>query len=509
MKTQKSIDKKTYSSTQVIPQLDSGRKSATRRSLTQTTVSEMTPEEFEAKLLDVDIRKPRTAYNFYMMDMQEKEGNEKNITDITKEFSKKWPKLSAKEKEKYETMAKEDKERYNEHIALVRKYIVTKPLKEAATARSIFIDEFVTEKIEANNMDPKEAKKLAAEEWKNMSLNAKAVYEEKKEGHREMFEDIKQAGTSRISAYTLFCKDKMMKAREQNQRMTIVQCAEAWNNTKQSIKDKYEQYAQEEKEEREKNRNLYELAFNVKPKRPLGPYNFYLMELAKEGKFTGMKDAAKTWHNLPAEEKEKYLKVAKKAQLAYAVKKQEYNSSVRKSYSRAKSAFNFFVQDQKVYPKELPQGGFFQWCYNKWKKEDDSVKRKYQKMADEAAKEHNLNATQLDTKVFDMPKKPMTGYNRYVKVRIPELKDKHPNKEVSELFTIIGQEWRGLKDSEKEKYDKQYIGELTEYKDKINEFKKTGYYTPSKSDLGRKSVNRSVSKSKNKDVTSTKKGKAK
>jgi hypothetical protein len=259
METQKSIGKKTYSSSEVIPQLNSGRKSTTRRSLTQTGASEMTSEEFEAKLLDIDIRKPRSAFNFFMMNMQEKVGNEKNIVDITQELVKKWPKLTAKEKEKYETLAQEDKERYNEHIALVKKYIVAKPLNEAVTAI-----------------------------------------------------------TSRISGYTLFCKEKY----KQNQSMTLVECAEAWDNTEQSVKDKYEQYAQEMQEEKEKNRDLYELAFNVKPKRPLGPYNFYLMELNKEGKFSGFKDAATSWHNLPPEEKEKYLKVAKKAQLAYAVKKQ-------------------------------------------------------------------------------------------------------------------------------------------------------------------------------------------
>jgi hypothetical protein len=509
MKSSKSVDKKTYSSTQVYQMNNSGRKSATRRSLTQTTVSEMTPEEFEAKILDVDIRKPRSAYNFYITDMQEKEGGDKKITEITKEFSKKWPKLSAKEKEKYEKMAEDDKFRYNEHMAAVRKYIVNKPLKEGATARDIFIDEYVTEKIE-NNMDPKEAKKEAAEVWKNMSLNQKEPYEERKEKHKELYEDIKKAKTSQINAYALFCKDKMMKAREKNEKMTLIQCAEAWKNVKPALKEKYEAYAQEVREEREKNRDLYELAFNVKPKRPLGPYNFYLMELAKEGKFTGMKDAGKTWHAMPAEEKEKYLKVAKKAQLAYAVKKAEYTSSVRRSYSKPKSAFNFFVADQKEYPADLPQGGFFQWCYKKWTKADDTLKRKYQKMADESAKEHSHNREELDSKVFNIPKKPMSGYNRYVKERIPELKEKHPNKEVSELFTTVGEEWRNMKVSTKDKYEKLYLDELSEYKDQLKEYRDSGYYTPGKADLGRKSAaKRSVSKSKSKETVSTKKTKAK
>jgi hypothetical protein len=343
-----------------------------------------------------------------------------------------------------------------------------------------------------------------------MSLNQKQVYEEKKDKHRELYEDIKKAKSSQINAYALFCKDKMMKAREKNERMTLIDCAEAWKNIKPAIKEKYEAYAQEVKEEREKNRDLYELAFNVKPKRPLGPFNFYLMELAKEGKFTGMKESAKVWHNLSIDEKEKYQKVAKKAQLAYMVKKAEYNSTVRKSYSKPKSALNFFIADQKEYPNDLPQGGFFQWCYKKWMKADDTIKRKYQKMADEAAKEHSQTREELDSKVFNIPKKPISAYNRYLKDRIPELQEKQPNKAVSELFGIIGEEWRNIKVSQKEKYEKLYSDELSEYKDQLKEYRSGGYYTPGKGDLtGKKSAKKSVSKSKSKETVSTKKAKAK
>jgi hypothetical protein len=341
-----------------------------------------------------------------------------------------------------------------------------------------------------------------------MSMNQKQVYEEKKDKHRDLYEDIKKAKTSQISAYALFCRDKMMKAREQNQRMTLKECAEAWKNTKQSIKEKYEAYANEVKEEREKNRDLYELAFGVKPKKPLGPYNFYLMELAKEGKFTGMKDSAKLWHNLSAEEKEKYQKVAKKAQLAYMVKKAEYNSSVRKSYSKAKSAFNFFVADQKNYPDDLPQGGFFEWCYNKWKKADDDVKRKYQKMADSAAKDHSSNREELDSKIFDMPKKPMSAYNRFIKDKVPELKEKHPDKEASQLFSLAAEDWKTIKETAKRKYEAAYTEDLKAYKDQVREYEKSGYYTPGKT-VGKKSATKSVSRSKSKDKASTKKGKAK
>jgi phage anti-repressor protein len=68
---------------------------------------------------------------------------------------------------------------------------------------------------------------------------------------------------------------------------------------------------------------------------------------------------------------------------------------------------------------------------------------------------------------MDMPKRPMSGYNRFVKARISDLNEKHPDKEVTELFPIMAEEWRMLENSEKEKYEEQYRIEMEKYKDKL------------------------------------------
>jgi hypothetical protein len=465
----------------------------------------MSIDEFEARILDVNIRKARTAYNFYISDMKEKHSDSKNITEVAKEFGKKWSKLPAKEKEKYEKMSADDKIRYTEHSQLVKKFILAKPLKESANAMSIFLEEHISEAIENNN-DPKEARKIAMEKWKDMSTNEKLVYEEKRDKHREFYEELKKSEYGTTSAYTLYCKDSMMKARDKGETMTLKECAANWKNVKQSIKEKYEVYAEEVKEERAKNRDLYEIAFGVKPKRPRGPYNFFLMDLAKEGKFSGFKEAGKVWSNTSDEDREKYLKAAKKAQLAYTLKKAEYKSSIRKIYSKPKSAFNLFVADMKGKSDDMAQDDtFFNYCYNKWKKCDEGLKKKFQKKADELSASHAERKEELDSRIFDMPKRPRSGYTLYLAERLPILKEKNPSKVVTEFFKIIGTEWKGMKKATKEKYNLVYEKEAEAYKEKVKEFKEFGFYTPDKSDTGRKSVSRrSTSKSKD-----TKKGKAK
>jgi predicted RNase H-like HicB family nuclease len=484
------------------------------KSILNTTLADMTMEDFDDRILEINLRRPRTAYNFYITEMKEKEGGNRRITEVAQEFSKKWKKMSTKEKEKYAEQSKEDKVRYNEHVAIVRKFILAKPLREGATALTIFVDEMVEEAI-LTGEDPKEARAEAKEAWKNMTTKEKEPYEEKKEKHRELYEDIKDSRTQQISGYTLFCKDQFKKANEKNEKIVLKDCAELWGKTKESTKEKYDKYASEIREERQKNRDIYEIAFGVKPKRPLNAFNFYLMQMAKDGKFSTMKECSKKWKALPDDEKEKYLKIAKKAQLAYTLKKKEYNATRRKTTTKARSAFNFFMQDMKgKIPEDAPEGTL-KYCYNKWKSLDDAGKKKFQKMADKDALENKKNKEEQEGKVFKKPKRPPTGYNRYVKDRVPELREKHKDKMVSELFSIIAEEWASLKDSTKDKYNKQHKEEMTAYKDKVREWEKTGCYEPDENEeldkrtKAGKSQSQTIAKekTKNEKKENTKKGK--
>jgi hypothetical protein len=262
--------------------------------------------------------------------------------------------------------------------------------------------------------------------------------------------------TLELSAYAIFCREQIAKAREEDKRISRADCANAWKNSDDSTKAKYYILAEEKKKDR----------CEARP----GPYNYFLMDLNKRNIFTGLTDAAESWKKLSEDERSKYITQAEQDQQTYNTKRQELNNISSTGYGKAKSAFNFFIADQKDYPENLPQGGFFNWCYDKWRNSDESVKAKYQKLADDAAKEQNSNIYENDTKVIDIPIKPMSVYNRFVKARISYLKEEHPDKEVPELFHVLDEEWRMLENSEKEKYKEQYLIEFENYKDKMKEY---------------------------------------
>jgi len=242
------------------------------KSLTQGASS---MADFEENILDIDIKKPRSSFNFYILDMREKHKLKGSITLMSSEFAEKYKALSSTELLKYEKMAEEDRKRYESHMALVKKYVLEKPFKEKATAYSIFIDEKLREARENNEEDLKEVKKKFKSEWEdNMTSEEKNVYKEKLEKHCEFYDELKKSNRP-PNAYALFAKDQLSKARENNKTLTLKDVAPIWAKSSNAVKERYAVYAQEVAEEARKHRNIYELAYGIKPKLPISAFRFY------------------------------------------------------------------------------------------------------------------------------------------------------------------------------------------------------------------------------------------
>ena len=113
----------------------------------QTGTSEK--EHFFDNILDIDINKPKTAFNLFIRDISLKQENKGlNITELSKQFSEKFKRLSDREKRKYDELKDKDKERYENNLRLVKMYLVDPDkLKNSSTAYSLFKDAFIYEEI--------------------------------------------------------------------------------------------------------------------------------------------------------------------------------------------------------------------------------------------------------------------------------------------------------------------------------------------------------------------------
>lgn len=462
-------------------------------------------EDIEDILFDINLKRPGSAYNLYLTEMMAKD-NISSIVDASRIYPKKWQKLSASEKKKYEELYEREKERQAQHLELVKKHLLQKPLKQGATAYRIYLEEHARKAID-NNEDPEVAKKEAAARWKDMTAEEKREYNEKKKDHEEFYETLKKSN-GYANSYSLFVRDQLAKAREKGETMTFKNVAELWKKQKQSVKEKYYQYAEEFNGERAKHRDIYEISFGLKPRRPLGAYKFFMMEAAKEGKLgkNPIREGPKAWKKLSDEEKEKYQRMAQKEKLIYFVKKREYESQIKKTSStRPKSALNLFIADlkDKVDSKDIGPNGFFEYCFKKWNKMEESAKRKYYHKAEQQKAESEKLKEEFSARVYDIPKKPSNTYNIYIQHCLSDMKKNNPKKEITELFKLLGDQWRTLSEKQKDKYAKLYEKNLEVYNSNYQEWEENGYYTPNGE--GKKKSRRSTSKKDSESISNKRK----
>ena len=86
----------------------------------------------------------------------------------------------------------------------------------------------------------------------------------------------------------------------------------------------------------------------------------------------------------------------------------------------------------------------------------------------------------FNNKVFDMPKKPLTGFSLYISDRMPDLKKEKPDSPPSDLIKIIAKEWQEGKVVNQSIYNKNSEKEKKRFKKQLLEFQKNGYYTKTK-----------------------------
>jgi hypothetical protein len=509
--TTKSNERKGQSHTQKLAL--SADKKAKKTSYTQ---GDKMPESIEEVLHELNLKKPKRAYNFYIMEMKESH-KLATMIETVEQYSKKWATLNSAQKKKYQDLADEDTQRYNNHLEIVKKFLQQgKPSRQGATTYRIFLDEERRKAID-NNEDLNQSKKEAAEKWKKMTPEEKKAYEDKRKEQVEIYETLRKK-TGIVNAYSIFVRDQMSAAKEKNTTTNFKEIAEKWGKTKQTIKDKYAEYAEEENEEREKTRDLYEVAIGVKPRRPHGAFKFFLMECAKSGKLNGkspLVDGKKLFEKLSTAEKQKYDDMAKKDKLLYQVKKMEYDLSTKKNVSqKAPSPLNLFMADMKG-KLDSAEGNFFSQVYKKWNKMDKASKDKYVKLAEEKKKEFEKEQNVNKSHVYDVPKRPPTNFNLYIIDATEELKKKNPKKAATEILSIAAQSWKNLKESDKSDYTAEAEKLKLNYRLHMKQFKKDGFYDKDsvaapkveKKETKAKTTKRSVSKARSKSEPKSKKGK--
>lgn len=431
-------------------------------------------EQFFDNILDIDIGKPKSAFNLYVKEMSLKEENKgKKITDITKMYSDKYKKLTEKEKKKYEDLKEKDKERYENNLRLVKTYLVDPDkLKNTTTAYSLFKDAFVYEEMNEKDHNYEEASKNAREAWDGLSKEEKEEWRQKLKDDQEISKELRHYKPGKVTAYMCYVQHLV-----NFEGKTLKEAREKWATASNKIREKYEKQALEQNKEKDKLRDLYEIAAGIKPKKPMGAYSIYLSELAASGelgKKNFMVEGAKRWKQLSEDEKEEYHRQHKILSLKYKIKKDHYNKLNNDSRVGKVSGYNLFMKEKSegLKDKEFKQGEFFALINQEWNLLSQNEKNKYNKMAEEQNK--LLGGLDRSELLDEKPSKPSSAYILFMADKMVELKGEnaHKNKPQSEIMVLASEAWKHLKNHDKEKYIQRAKDLKEDYEEKMQEYEK-------------------------------------
>ena len=459
-------------------------------------------EKIDQIMKDITLKRPRNAYTQFVLNEVEiiKSKNKDikiDIQNLSSSCAEKWKKMKDVDKRKYSKIYEEEKVKYKSDIELVRHYLFkdyNDTIRSAPTAYRIYLNEKLRDGFEQGS-DPKEVKKEATSSWIRMSEEEKKVYLDKKKENDNWFQKAEKI--RKVNPIALFIQKKIEEAKEKHKDPpSLKEIAPAWKRLPKNEKKTYEKYAQELNEEKEKLKDIYEIVHGVKPKQPAGAFRIFLQEKAKNNEIKSLSDGHNLWKNLSEDEKEEYLTKSHRCQLAYKYKKMIYNKKIKKLVpKKPKGALYQFLKEKKG---QKPANGenWLKYWRTVFSNLSNEQKKKYEDKAEKAIEKYEKQMAQFQDKIFDMPKKPISGFSLYVCDRMPDLKKEKPNQSTQTLIKIIAKEWMEGKKVDQASYNKKAEKDKARFKEQLKDFQKLGYYYKSKSKEKNDEEEKEVKKSK-------------
>jgi len=461
-----------------------------------------TDEKIDQIMKDITLKRPRNPFTqFVLSEVDSYKTKNKDAKIDLQEFNascvEKWKKMKEGEKKKYSKLFEDEKVKFKSDIELVRHYLFrdfNDTISRSPTAYRIFLNEKLREGFE-QGLDPKDVRKDAGSAWAKMTEEEKKVYADKKKENDNWF--LKAEKIRKINPIALFIQKKIQEAKDKHKEPpTLKEIAPAWKKLSKNEKKSFEKYAQELNEEKEKLRDIYDIVHGIKPKKPAGAFRIFLQEKAKNNEIKSLKDGHEMWKKLSEDQKEEYLTKSHKCLLAYRYKKMIYNKKIKKVLpKKPKGPFQQFLKEKKG---QKPASGesFLQYWKTVFDGLSEAQKKKYVEKAEKAKERYDKEMAQFSGKVFDMPKRPQSGFNLYVQDRMPDLKKTKPNVQASVLIKQIAKEWKEGKDVDTKQYNKNAEKDKKRFQRQLKEFQKLGYYTKDKAETEEEKEDTKSKKSK-------------
>uniref|UniRef100_A0A7S4HR37 HMG box domain-containing protein n=1 Tax=Odontella aurita TaxID=265563 RepID=A0A7S4HR37_9STRA len=251
------------------------------------------------------------------------------------------------------------------------------------------------------------------------------------------------------------------------------------------------------------------------PKKGKSAYNYFLTAMrpkikeqnpdATFGELSTL--AGQAWKKVSNEEKEKYEKMAESDAARFKREMADYSApsddsededegkkkkikkkakSKSNKPKRGQSSYMFFAKDARAKIKEQnPDASFGEMgkmVGQAWKKLSDEEKKKYEEMAKDdgarykremanySASSDDSDAGKKKVKDKNAPKKNKSSYMCFAAHIRPTVKEQNPKASFTELAKLIGEKWKNISDSEKQKYETMAKEDTVRYKREMKDY---------------------------------------
>ena len=110
--------------------------------------------------------------------------------------------------EKYKNKRRQDENRYERHLCLVKKYLLNPDkLKDTRTPYSLFKESFIVEYLHENECDYKEAGEAAKERWSLLSQEEIQFWKDKFHEEKKELRMLSTYSPEKMTSFQLFSMD--------------------------------------------------------------------------------------------------------------------------------------------------------------------------------------------------------------------------------------------------------------------------------------------------------------
>ena len=404
-------------------------------------------------LIDFNFKQPKTLFDIYIKDKfkDENELYKNNISNTKPDklfiekynlYKESFNNLDNNEKEKYKLLLKQEQNKFERNIEIIKKYIfkgIDGHIKLKRTAFQIYLSDEIIKGLERGDSVQYITNKCYYE-WDKIDFETKKNYSKNAELDQNIL-DIAQ-NHRLINSFVVFIYHylKSNDFTEEN-FPSLNDIAKLYNNLPTNKQLLYEDYTKEFINLRFKLYDIYEAIHGINTKTPPGALRIFLQEKAYNNEISSINEGKILWENLSTEQKEIYLNKCHSQFLAYKYKELLINKKIKRFLPRKpKSPFTIFLRHTagvKV-PEDTKPMNFFHDMYNNLPTEK---KEKFDNIFKKELEDYNKKLSMLNNKNFQLPPKPKSGLSFFLSERFKEYKNNDMNLDPNKYINLVFEEW--------------------------------------------------------------------